>query len=351
MNSPTTSPQQTELSPILGSHLSQFDTEPLEAFSFTDWLWRAINGELDLSIAGIAEGLIRNFFNELWLNAALIRQLLLIAVLSALIRCLSESFKTKSVGELGFYVSYIMIIATIFTSFRMSAGILMDLVTTTTSMMEAAVPLMISLTAMSGNFTGAAVLNPILFMGLTLMSRFISYIFIPLVTGTALLHIANHLTEGSIFTRTVDLMKSVTKTALRFMVFLFLSLLALHKISAPIANNLALRTARAAASAVPLVGNALNSAMDTVIHISAAARSGVLVALIIVISAAVSLPLIKLAAFMAIYKVTSALIQPICDERMVKCLDGLGDFISMLLAAGAMVATMFIFTAVIMLTF
>jgi len=340
-----------DLSPVLGNHLSQMDLEPLDPFSFTDWVWRAVSGELDLSLGGIIEGIMRIFFDELWLNGALIRQLLLIAVLSALIRCLSDSFKTKSVGELGFYVSYVLIIATVLTSFRLSAAILMDLVMQTTSMMEAAVPLMISLTAMSGNISSAAVLHPALFMGLTLMSRFIAYVFIPLITGAAILHIVNHMTEGSIFTKTTDLMKGGAKLTLKFMVFLFLSLIALKRVSAPIVDNLVLRTARAAAGAVPVVGGALNSAMDTVVNLSAAARSGVLVALVIVICVAVAVPLLKLLVFMFIYKLMAALVQPICDERIVKCLDGLGDYTGMLLGAGVLVSLMFIFTCVIMLTF
>jgi len=161
----------------------------------------------------------------------------------------------------------------------------------------------------------------------------------------------NHLSEGSTFSHAVDILKSIAKIALRFMVFLFLSLLALQKISAPIVNNLAIQGARAVAGSVPMVGNALNSAMDTLIHLSSAAKSGVLVALVIVISIAVSVPLLKMATFMVIYKLTAALVQPICDERIVKCLDGLGDYIGMLIGAGALVSAMFIFTSVIMLTF
>ena len=343
--------QNLDLSPILGGQLEQFNLEALDSLSFTDWVWRAVNGELDISLGGISEWVFRTFFNELWLNISLIQQLLLIAVISAIIRCLSDSFKTKSVSELGFYVSYVMIVATIFASFRVSAGILTNLVVQATTMMEASIPLMLSLNAMSGNISSAALLNPILFMGMALMSRFIAHVFIPIVTAAAVLHIVNQLVEGEIFSKAVSLMKKGSMLALKFMVFLFLTLLALQKLSAPIVNNLALRTARAAAGAVPVVGGALNSAMDTVINLSSAARSGVLVALIIVICIAVSIPLLKLLSFMFIYKTIAALIQPICDSRIVNCLDGLGDFVGMLLGAGVLVSVMFIFTCIILLSF
>ena len=339
------------LSPILGSHLSEWDLAPLDTFSFTDWVWRAVSGELDLTMTGILDGLMRAFFDGVIQNGLLIRQILVIAVLSALIRCLTDSFKAQSVGQLGSFVSYILLIATVITSFRMSASILSDLVNQVTGMMEAAVPLMISLAAMSGNVSSAAIMQPILFMGLALMARFMSYVFIPLIIGASVLHIANHLTENKVFTNIVDLINTGSKTALKFMMFLFLSLLTLQRISAPIVNNLALRTARAAAGAVPVVGGALSSAMDTVIHLSTAARSGVLVALVIVICIAVAVPLLNLLTFTVIYKLTAAVIQPICSDDMVDCLDGLGDFTGILFNAGVMVSLMFIFTCVIMLLF
>ena len=340
-----------DLSPILGNHLSHLDIKALDAFSFTDWMWRAISGELDLTMAGITGGIMRIFFDELWQNGVLIRHLLVITILSGLIRCLSDSFKTSQVGAVGFYASYVMIVALIINSFRISAMILSDLVMQVTGMMEAAVPLMISLTAMSGQIASAAVLNSALFIGLALIARFISYVFIPLVTAAAVLHMVNHMAGTDLFTKSVDIVKKGAKQALKFMMFLFLSLLALQKVSAPIANNLALRTARAAAGAVPVVGGALNSAMDTMVSLSTAARSGVLVALVIVICLAVAVPLIKLTVFMFVYKFTAALIQPIVDERLVKCLDGLGDYIGMLLYAGILLAAMFVLTSVIMLAF
>jgi stage III sporulation protein AE len=340
-----------DLSPVLGSQLSQWDLTPLERISFTDWVWRAVNGELDLSVVGLTQTVLHMFFDELFRNGALIRQLLIVAIISAFIKCLSDSFKNKSVGEVGFYVCYLLVIVAAFTSFRMSIGILTDLVTQTTGMMQAAIPLMISLMVMSGNIAGAAVFQPVLMLGITALAGFIAYIFIPLLTAAAVLHIVNYIAEGNIFYRLTLLVKKVAELSLKFMVFVFLSLLALQRISAPILNNLAVSTARAAAGAVPVVGGALTSAVDTVLNLGNAAKSGVLVALVIVICVAVAIPLLKLAAFVFIFKLTAALIQPICDERIVLCIDGLGTFTGYLLGAGALVAVMFVSACVIMLMF
>jgi stage III sporulation protein AE len=339
-----------DVSPFIGGQLAQHDLTPLNApGSFSDWVLRAVNGELDLSLSGITGTALRYFADELFLNGALIRQLLVIAVLSALVRCLSDSFKNKSVGELAFYVHYILMVSVAVASFTLCAGILTGLVLQITGMMEAAVPLIISLMALSGNFAGAAVFHPLVLMGTTLMARFVGYVFIPLVTASAVLHMVNHLTENGVFTKFSELLKKTADVLLKFLVFAFLALLAVQKVSVPIMNNFALRTARAAAGAVPVVGGALNSAMDTVLSVGSAAQRGVLVALVIVLTLTVSVPLLKLLAFMFVYRLTAALVQPICDDRVVKCLDGVGGYTGLLLGAGALVSLMFICSCVILL--
>ena len=345
---------QSDLSAILGNQLSQFELSGLDmpaAPSFAELVGAAVSGEIDFSLSGIAEAGFKIFFNELLLNNQLMRQLLIIAVFSALLKCLSDSFKYKSAGELGFYVSYIMMTLLAMSSFHLAAGILSGAAARLSGMMEASVPLVISLLALSGNVS-AAVFHPTLFLGINLLGRFISVIFIPLVTAAAALTALNHLMEKPPpLTRLALLLKKGAGWMLNGIVALFALLLTLQKISVPIVNNFALRTARAAANAVPVVGGALNSAMDTVLYVGAAAKSGVMVALVVVIVLAAAAPVLKMLAVMLVFKLAAAVTQPVCDERFVLCVDEIGSFMGQLAGAGALIAVMFVSAAGILLLF
>lgn len=291
------------------------------------------------------------FFNELTHNTPLIRQLLMVAVAGALLKCLNDAFKYKSAGELGFYVTYIVTVLLAFSSFSMTAGILTELVASITDMMQASVPLIVSLMAMSGNVGAAAAFHPVLIFAAQLVARYIAEIFIPLLMACAALQVINHLSEGAPLSRLTLLIKKGVDLTFKGIVFLFAVLLTLQKITVPVIDNLAFKTAKAAAGAVPVVGGTINSAMDAVLYAGTAAKSGVLAALVIVVVAAAAAPLIKMLALMFAYKLTAAVVQPLCDERVAACLDGIGSFTGMLTTAGALTCVMFIYAVVILLSF
>jgi stage III sporulation protein AE len=127
--------------------------------------------------------------------------------------------------------------------------------------------------------------------------------------------------------------------------------LTLQRISAPIISNAAIRTSRSVAGAVPVVGNAFTAAVDTVVNFSQAARSGVLVALVIVLCIVLTAPLMKMLVMSLIYRVTAAFLQPIADKRLVTLMDGVGKHMAMLFNAAALIGVMCIYTVVILLSF
>jgi len=327
------------------------DINKASGTSFGDLVSKAIKGQLDLSPKNLANQLLNMLFGELKDNWALLRNLILIAILSAVLKALTDSFKNKSVGELGFYICYMALVMVLFSSFKITMSILTNLVTLLSNIMTAAFPIMLGLLLLSGNPAGATAFPPIFAFSIEALTLIIRSALIPLLTIGAVLEIVNFLVEKDLFTNLAELIRDFTKWALKIIAVLFLAVLSLQKLSAPILNNLAVKAAKAAANAVPMVGGMLSGAMDTVILWGSAAKSGVLIALVITIAVACALPIIKILAMFLIYRLTGAVIQPICDKRIADCITSIGDFCSLLLNAGIIVAVMFIVSAVIMLSF
>ena len=319
--------------------------------NFGDLVSRAIKGQLDLSPGNLAEQFLNLLFGELKENWALLRNLILIAILSAVLNALTDSFKNKSVGELGFFICYMALVLVLFSSFKITMSILTDLVGLLSNIMTAAFPVMLGVLIISGKPAGAASFPPIFAFSTEALTLVIRIVLIPLLTVGAVLEIVNFLVEKDIFTNLAELIRDFTKWALKGLAVLFLAVLSLQKISSPILNNLSVKAAKAAAGAVPMVGGMISGAMDTVILWGAAAKSGVLIALVITIIVACTLPLIKILAMFLIYRLACAAIQPICDKRIADCIESIGDFCSLIMGAGAIAAIMFIVSVVIMLSF
>ena len=319
--------------------------------SFRDLVQQAIRGELDLSFSGILNSFVQIVFGEFMASTGLLRQLLIIAILSALLSCLSEAFKHKSASDLGFYVTFLMTALLAISSFYLSVEILNGVVSLVSGIMLAAIPLMTSIMIMSGNVVGAASFNPLLFFALQLISWFVTVIFVPLVLAAAALDLVNHMSETIKLDKLAEIIRKLADWSLKGIAGLFMLLLTLQRFSAPIASNVAVRTSQTALGAIPVVGGALSAAVDTVVHFGHAARSGVLVALVLVLCVALAAPLIKLAVLAGMYKLTAGLVQPVADKRLVTCMDIAGRHMGQLFRAGAIIGAMCVYAVVILLSF
>ena len=312
---------------------------------------KAVSGELDLSPWALIDGFLRLIFSEIYENAGLLRTLLVLGVISAVLKNLTDSFGNKAAGEAGFYICYISMFTIVFSSFRIAAGVLTGLASALTMFIEAGIPLFISLVTMSGNFTGGYVFSTIMFFSTGFVNRFVSLVIAPAIISASTIHMANYLMEADILTNLADLLKGIISWGIKILAIGLVSIISLQKISTPLLNNIVMKTAKSTVNAVPVVGDILAGAVESVVYWAKAVRGGVLVAVIIAIAALCLIPLIKIAALGAIFKISAALIQPVCDKRIVECINAAGAYTGLLLSAGAIIALMFTACVVIMLSF
>lgn len=320
--------------------------------SFMDLVQDAVSGQLDLSFAGLVNIFQNIVFQELLVHGQLIRQLLIIAIIGALMSVLTEAFTHKGASETGFYVTYLMAVLLAVSAFYLSVDILTGLMDVVNTIMLASVPMMAGLMTMGGNFVGAAGINPMLFFALHIITLFISTLFIPLVMAAAGLEIASRLSsDGARLEMLSDITSKLASWTLKSIVAVFMFILTLQRITAPIISNVAIQTSRNIAGSVPVVGGAFTSAIDTVVTFSQAARSGVMVALVLVLCGALLVPLIKILVLAAIYRVVAAFLQPIADKRLVGLMAGAGKYMMLMFSGGALVGVMCIYTVVLLLSF
>lgn len=330
---------------ILGS------TDTLNNMSFSDLVYRAITGQLDFSLNSIFIGGLRLIFAEVHVNINLMKQLIFISILSALLKNLTENFENKSVGELGFFVCYMLLVVVIFSSFRIAVAIAENMIMTVTQVVQAAIPAIMGLVIMSGNVTGAYVFNSLFIFAINIINIVIRDLLTPLIVFIATIQVINYLTENEILGNLSDLMKKIISWGLKSLAILFISILTIQRISAPILNNLAIRTARLTLNVVPVVGDVLTGAIDSVLHMAQATKSGVIVAVLLTVIYICIIPTIKIVALIFIYKFTAAIIQPISDKRIVKCIDTIGSYTVLLLGVMVMVVVMFTLAMLLMLSF
>jgi len=317
--------------------------------SFPGLMERAVRGELDLTPWTLIGAAFNSFLGETASLFSVMGTLTVIVLLGAVLRVLSSSFTRKSVSEAGFFITYLISVALIMSSFFLCIDIMRDVTGLLGGIMEAALPLMVAAAVMAGNGVKAYAVNPVILFALTFITEFIKNVAAPAIVSAALLQTASCMTERDMLLKLTEFIKKAISWALRIICVFFTAVLSLQSLTAPIISSIAVKSAKYAVNAVPVVGSAMSGAVDTVLIAAGTLKNGMVAAAVIALVTACAVPLIKTASFLFVYKLTAAILQPAGDERIVNLIDLTGGLAGLALSACTVTAVMFIFMAVILL--
>ena len=297
-------------------------TEEMDAgVSFSDLLAEILSGEFDFTFANIKEKALELTFGELRMQGRLLAQLVLIVILSAILKQCSDSFQGKNVGEMGFYVCYMVLIVAILTSFYSISQSVVERMRGLCGVFGAMVPIFLVLSASSGNLTQGALMGPTLMGGATALSVGISYVLIPAIQLSIALEMTDHISEKPILGKFAELLRQCISWGMKGAAMLFMLLLSLQKIGGGALNGLAAKTA----------------------------KSGTLVAAVVLLLLLCLPLLIKLLVILLVFRLTAAAAEFICEERLVECIAAAGEYIGLLLGIVFLGEGMFFFSALLLL--
>lgn len=322
--------------------------------SFSDLLAEILSGEFDFTFANIKEKALELAFGELRMQGRLLAQLVLIVILSAILKQCSDSFQGKNVGEMGFYVCYMVLIVAILTSFYSISQSVVERMRGLCGVFGAMVPIFLVLSASSGNLTqgalmGPTLMGPTLMGGATALSVGISYVLIPAIQLSIALEMTDHISEKPILGKFAELLRQCISWGMKGAAILFMLLLSLQKIGGGALNGLAAKTAKIAVGAVPVVGGVMGGAVETAAAMAGTLKSGTLVAAVVLLLLLCLPLLIKLLVILLVFRLTAAAAEFICEERLVECIAAAGEYIGLLLGIVFLGEGMFFFSALLLL--
>ncbi len=321
-----------------------------ESFSIVTLFNELINGTIDLSFGSILSYIIDKTFSEVALNIALIRNLLVITILSAFFSNISDSLKSSDSSKLAFYTFYIAIVTILYNSFYLAYQISFELIDSIYNFCVASIPLVSSAILLSGNPVFLASVNPLLWFFTNTVIIATRTMILPFILCIASLDIINKISDKDILSNFAKTGKQAISWALKLLSGLFISLLTIIRITAPTYDTLISKTTKVGISAVPIVGSSLSSAFDTAVFLGKSTKNGALVALLISLCMYIGVYFIKLTSFMIIYKLSAIAIEPIADKKISKSISLVGDYVGYFIATSFFISLMFIFSILMIIS-
>ncbi|MDT8901062.1 stage III sporulation protein AE [Anaeroselena agilis] len=293
----------------------------------------------------IKRAVAARLFKELAANAHLMGKLLFLAVLCALLQNLQNSFEHSTVSLLAYSICYIFLAVIALTAFYNAITLARDTVGNMVGFMEALLPLLISLLAGVGAVTTAALFTPLMLFVVGTVSIVVKDVVLPLFFLAAVLQCVNFLSNKYQVTNLCGLFRQGGMAVLGLTLVVFVGVITVQGVAGGVADGVALRTAKyATATFIPVVGKMFADTVELVMGASLLLKNAIGLFGIATVLTLCALPLIKLVSLIVVIKLAGALVQPMGDEKMAKCLDGMGDNLMLVFGGVLAVAVMFFLT-------
>lgn len=287
---------------------------------------------------------------EVVFHARLLGQLLILVVVGSVLQQLSPAGGGR-VDEMAFLMVFLALSYLGLQSFREVLAIVGSSVEQMTSLMFALLPVLATLVAAAGGITSAGLFHPLLITTVTGVAVVMDRWILPLLTISAVLGLAAHFSRGFPVSRLAGLARQAVTVGLGLTFTVFIGVMAVRGVVVPVADGVALRTAKfLTGNFIPVVGRMMSDAVEVVVGGSLLIKSGVGAFGLVALLLSVVVPVLKLVAILAVYKVVTALMQPVCDERLVGALEGIGASIALAMVSLATVGIMFFISITVLVS-
>lgn len=284
----------------------------------------------------------RFLWGEVVANAKVMGQLLILAVLSAVLHNLQAAFERRTVGELAHFVVLLALVVLALGSFSVAMQAGRETVDRMTSFMQTLLPVLLTLMTAMGGVASAAVLHPLILGSLALGGTLVKDVVLPLLYFAAVLSIVGRLSDRFSVSRLADAFKNLSIVSLGLFVTAAVGILAVQGAAAGAVDSLTLRTAKFASTAfVPVIGKTLTDAVEAVASASLLVESAASLLGVITLVGIALFPALKIAVLALIYHLTAALVQPFGDPRISDTLGAMGGTLGLTFAAVVAVAVFF----------
>lgn len=319
----------------------------LENKPVKDWIIAFIKGEWTFDYKELMNSLTSYLFKEIKANTGLLGKLLLLAVLSALIINLQSSF-SSSISQIAYTACFLALCAIALGSFKLVLDIGLETVNNMVSFMASLLPQMAILVAGLGSVNTSITAFPLVMGAASVMANAIKNIVFPFIIMSAVLNLINNMTESLKVARMARFFTQMAQLTLGLFLTIFVGAFTLRTVYASVLDKVTLRTTKFITdNSIPLVGKMFSDTIEVAAGYVVLLKQAVTVYGVLIILGIVVFPVLKIAAIALIYKIASALAEPLGDGRTATVLEIMSAHLFLMMSAVAAVSLMFLVMIII----
>lgn len=281
-------------------------------------------------------------FKEVVVSFQIIGQLIIIAIVCSLLNNLQNAFSSEKLSNIAYFACFSVMIILIAKGFYIGVTLTQEVIKEITDFMAALMPVLIMLLASIGNVSQALIMDPIILGVCTIGSSLYSTVIIPVICMSFVLDFVNNISSEYNISNLTNILKKGALWVQGIFLTIFVGILTIRGIAGSSFDLVASKTAKFAVdNFIPVVGKTLSDAFTTVASYTLLLKNSISLLGVIVLVALILLPIIKIFVMGFMYKLTSALLQPISDKRVTSIIDSAGGSLMLLGSCVICVSIMF----------
>lgn len=295
-----------------------------------------------LDFRALAGAFGRSVAADLLVNSKVLGRIMLIGVVMACLEVLTETIAPGGSSKIALWASHLALIALAIMSFNEVLQIARGALDTVRTAFFAFIPALTSLSLVSGAPITASVLHPLVFGMGTLVSVFVVDVAFPMIYTSVALDLAGNLTDAERASGIATMLRQVAFLGTGVLMACFVGAVVGQKAATGLADGMAFRTAKYMTSTfIPLIGKPIGDTMDMFFVSAYSLRAALGVIGSIALLAGVFSPFLQVLSCLAVWKVSAAVLGPLCGANVRKSLKSMSDGVATV--ATALFVTSFCF--------
>lgn len=280
------------------------------------------SGNLKEVFSQAGEGIRRALFSELYTGGSLLIQVAVIGMMGAVFSNVSSILKGGQISDTGFFVAYLLMFTCLAGSFLSSIQIAAGVLEQILDFMKCLMPAYFMAVAFSGGSASAVALYEGMLGGVTAVQWLCGGILLPAVKVYVLLVLGTHVVREPFLTRLTELLEQAIGWSLKTLMGLVMGVQFLQTMILPYADAAGQAGVKRVIEIIPGLGQGAGAVAQMVLGSGVLIKNSLGAAAVVILALLTLVPVLKLLLLMLLYQSVAAVMQPVCDKRMVSCVAG-----------------------------
>lgn len=310
-----------EMQFFLDSIMGQEESGP--SFSFRQLMKGLAAGDLKGILGQAGKGISRLLFSEMHQGGKLLAQVAAIGFTGAVFSNISSVLKNGQTADTGFFVTYLLLFASLVGSFSASLQVAGKVLGQILEFMKLLMPAFFLSAAFSGGSISALALYEAMMAAAYLVQWLCSGILLSVVKIYVLLVLGSHVVKEPFLDRLTELAQQTVEWSLKTLLGLVLGYQVIQSVILPYADAAGRTGFKRLLEIIPGLGQGAGAVAQIVLGSGVLIKNSMGAAAMVVLVLLALVPVAKLTVLMILYQCAAAVMQPVCDGRMVSCVSGM----------------------------